>query len=314
MTRRFLTSCDVNFAARVVTLIESLWHRSPGAEITVLCLDDQIGPRLNEVLGDRVSTIPLSTLTDRHPLLAALRGQRAQWEFYATLKPFFLNWALERIPEGELLAFVDSDTFFFSSPEPLFGEMGAASIGLSPHRFNDATAPLAQYGTFNAGFGLWRNDSIGRNCLADWSAECLEWCHCRVDGHRFMNQGYLSSWPERYSNVIILEHPGENLGPWNVGSHHLESGPDGILVDGQPLIFFHFSNLFRGVDGRWKIHDHWPPLREIFIRRNVFAPYLSTVDRIDEGFTERFGKSKGGSVRYPDLTKPVLDLMDFTES
>lgn len=313
MKRLFLTSCDVNFAARVIALIESLWRWSPEAEITVLCLDEHVGPLLSKSLDRPISTVTISTLIEKEPRLAALRAERSAWEFYATLKPCVLGWALDRIPEGELLAFVDSDTFFFSSPEPVFDEMRTASIGLSPHRFNDTTAGLCKYGDFNAGFGLWRNDSIGKKCLSDWSEQCLEWCFCRVEGPRFMNQGYLSSWPERYENVVILKHPGENLGPWNAGSHRLESGPDGVLVDGHPLIFFHFSSIFRGHDGRWKIHDHWPALRQAFVLRNIFAPYLTIIDQSCERLADHFGKHTIGSVRYPDLSKPVLDLTDFPD-
>ena len=55
-----------------------------------------------------------------------------------------------------------------------------------------------------------------------WRDDCLAWCdeQPQPDG-RFMNQGYLNRWPERYSAVHPIRHPGVNLAPWNVDAHTL---------------------------------------------------------------------------------------------
>jgi len=134
----------------------------------------------------------------------------------------------------------------------MFEELGSATIGLSPHRFHDGTAYLAMYGLYNAGCICWRSCATARECVADWQTDCLSWCSKEVqpDG-RFMNQGYLNRWPERYPGVHVIEHPGINLAAWNVETHVLKLEHDGIRVDCQPLIFYHFSSMRRDSDGRW---------------------------------------------------------------
>ena len=110
--------------------------------------------------------------------------------------------------------------------------------------------PLDQ--RINAGCIYWRSDQTARRCAADWRDDCLEWCDERVcaDG-RFMNQSYLTRWPERYTGVHIIRHPGVNLGPWNVDGHLLRRDGGSLRVDGRPLIFYHFSGIVRDREGRW---------------------------------------------------------------
>ena len=86
----------------------------------------------------------------------------------------------------------------------MFDEIGAASIGLSPHRFSESLQHLIRYAEYNAGCVYLRNDETGRRCLADWRDDCFEWCaeQAQEDG-RFMNQGYLNRWPERYGESTL---------------------------------------------------------------------------------------------------------------
>jgi len=66
---------------------------------------------------------------------AGLADVRSSWAFYATLAGVAL-FLMEGETRPESVMFIDADTWFFSDTAPLFGEMGEASIGLSPHRFS----------------------------------------------------------------------------------------------------------------------------------------------------------------------------------
>ena len=54
-------------------------------------------------------------------------------------------------------------------------------------------------------------------------------------------------------NAHVIEHWGVNVAPWNVHGHRLVAGKPEFnvphLVDGQPLITFHFSSLRLAPDG-----------------------------------------------------------------
>jgi hypothetical protein len=280
--RHIATYFDAAYAARGLVMLESLLRHAPHTLVTVLCFDDAVVPMIRGRFGDRVHCLPQASLEVEEPALVPLRTSRTRWEFYATHKAIFMRSIVRRSEPDEVVGYVDSDTAFYSDPEPLFVAMEGASIGITEHRFSEKARfhePTA--GRFNAGFGMWRNDAQGRQCLDDWADACLESCSAKPDGQgRYMNQGYLTVWPERYSRTKVLEHPGANLAPWNLGSHRVTLRGTKVLVDGQPLVFFHFSALRKLHDGTWRMH-HWyaaEALNRRAVRRGIFYPYLAAVD------------------------------------
>lgn len=307
MKKEFLTYFDSNYAACGMAMLESLLQWGDDFHATILCLDEGVEKIITSELGERVRTVRLEEMADQEPRLRPLKTLREPWEFYATHKPILIDWALRQHREGLLIAFTDADTFFFSDPSPLFDEVGTSSIALSPHRFNETTQHLSIYGSYNAGFGLWRNDAAGRTCLQDWTRECLEWCHARVeeDG-RFMNQGYLNHWPTRYENVHILSHPGANLAPWNVATHVLEQSAAGVLVDSLPLIFYHFSSLSRNTEGQWQTYDQGKAMKQVTLHQGVYAPYLKALDAMSQRLQSRYDIAGIGSVRVTDKNIPMI--------
>ena len=124
---------------------------------------------------------------------------------------------------GSCLMFIDADTWFFGDPTPVFEEIGPASVALSPHRFHAAsrdwpsmasTTPAASTG----GMTTRVRAASMRGATSAWSGAPSS--RSRMDASP--DQGYLNLWPERYSGVHILKHPGVNLAPWNIDGHLLQ--------------------------------------------------------------------------------------------
>jgi hypothetical protein len=136
------------------------------------------------------------------------------------------------------------------------------------------------------------------DCIAFWRAECLDWCaeEATVDG-RFMNQGYLNRWPTRYPGVHVFRHPGLNLAPWNVNGHRIEQTGDEVRVDGQPLIFYHFSAMHCDRDGNWySLANYFSSQFDVVVEA-IYKPYVAAVEREQKFLREAFGVYRGGSVR-----------------
>jgi hypothetical protein len=76
-----------------------------------------------------------------------------------------------------------------------------------------------------------------------WHDRCIEWCYDRVEDGRFGDQGYLNDWPTRFAGVHVLEHKGAGLAPWNWMQYQIVIGPNGITVDGVPLLFYHYQGV-----------------------------------------------------------------------
>lgn len=274
----YVTYFDQRYVARAHVMLRSLRRHDPGAEIFALCLDEP-AQKLTAALHDRKLVVVLpQELYVFDPALAAC-STRGTAAFRATHKPALAHYVLHRRPDLASIAHIDADVCFFSSPAPLFAEIGEASIALSPHRFVTNLERARWFGQFNAGFIYWRNDPLGRRCLTDYRADCIAWCEPHGTGNgRFMNQGYLTAWPQRYPGVHVIQHPGVNLAPWNIAGHAV-SDLFGVRVDRVLLVFFHFSGLVQGPDGIWCTgYTEFGNNLEI-ARRAVYVPYLRRVER-----------------------------------
>lgn len=310
MTPHFITYFDSHYAAQGLAMLTSLRRWCPECRFTVLCLDGLIGRILQDTFPTGLTLVTCEDLAALEPRLGEIRAERTPWEFFASQKPLLVLHVLESIvPTGEWAAFLDADTYFYSAPAATFSAIAReASVVLSPHRFSPGTEHLAIYGLYNAGFGLWKHDANGLAVLRDWSAACVDWCYSRVEEGRFMNQGYLNHWASNHDGVIVLPHPGFNLAPWNIGSHRLTQSSEGVIVDDQPLVFFHFSSVSRTPEGHWQTFYTYEEMRQPAVLDGIYAPYLATVEEISARLLRDYQIAGVGSLRTVDPATPMLRL------
>ncbi len=296
---QFLTLFDSNYAAAGFVMIDSLRRVAPGVGVTVLCADGAVAGMLAERFPDGVAALPLERLLGERPEFAALERERTRWEFLASVKPVFVEWGLMQARPGALVAFVDSDCCFFGDPREAVRELAGAEIGVSSNRFSGPTVRLEIYGKYNAGFLLMRRGREALACVRRWRGQCLARCSSAPPEKlgTFMNQGYLDDWPERHPGSVVLLHPGVNLAPWNVGSHRIEARDGGYVVDGRPLVFFHFSSVSRTPDGRFFTYLLMPEMAEAVCAERLYPEYLARVEAESAGIMARHGISGLSSPR-----------------
>ena len=209
--------------------------------------------------------------------LAATKAGRNRFEYCCTATPALPLHLLENRPELEEITYLDADLFFFSSPEPLFAELGDASVLITPHRFPDYLRHYEANGIFNVQFMTFRSDERGMAALRWWHDRCVEWCYLRLEDGKFADQKYLDDWPDRFEGVHVLRHPGGGLAPWNIDRHALRRENGQVLVDGEPLVFFHFHRVRMRLDGRydWRAPGY---LGLGGAGELVYRPYLAALD------------------------------------
>lgn len=239
----FCTYFDHNYLSAGVALYRSLSRYCDAFVLWVLCLDQISYDVLRRAALPHIRLISLPELEREDARLLAAKQDRSLIEYYFTCSPFLPTYVLTHCPEVEVLTYLDADLFFFSEPSAIYRELGKGSVLIVEHRFPPHLQRLAIYGTYNVGLLAFRNDADGRQCLAWWGDRCLEWCYDRVETGRFADQKYLDDWPSRFRNVVVLQHRGAGLAPWNVAQHRLRVAGDRVWVDSEPLVFFHFAGL-----------------------------------------------------------------------
>jgi len=247
----YCTYFDAAFLAPGLALADSLVRHDPDAVFWVLALDAMTEKVLHALNRPGVRVVPLTELEGADPALAAARTNRTWTEYVFTLSPCLPRHLLRTQREIERLTYLDADLFFFAGPGPIFEALGAGSVLFTAHRFPDfLRAHYEQHGIYNVGVLAWRRDANGLACLDWWRERCLEWCHDRLEAGRYADQKYLEEWPRRFAGVVECRHPGVNLAPWNWMNHRCEVAGDGVRVDGQPLVLYHFAR-FRPLARTW---------------------------------------------------------------
>lgn len=155
--------------------------------------------------------------------------------------------------DADKIFYFDPDIAVFATMTPVVDLLDSHSIVLTPHQLEPDDSDMAimdneiaslQYGTFNLGFIALRNDPEARRFAEWWAARLHDWCHDRLDIGLFVDQKWCNLVPCFFDGVKILRDPGYNVASWNLSRRKIAITADGrILVNDQPLRFFHFTKL-----------------------------------------------------------------------
>ena len=233
-----------NYLASVTLLGESLQRVMPTWRLSVLLID-----AIQEELEEYRSRWPFMEFLDPSSLpIEAETATRMQLYYdlteYATaVKPSLLQLLLER---SEVAVYLDPDIEVFDDLSEVAAAALRHGIALTPHvlqpsprDFKDTSEEaFLTTGQFNLGF-----IAVSRSATAflDYWAERLE-RHARIDFAKgyFTDQKWVDAVPSLFDHEV-LKDPGLNVAYWNLHQRSLTDGGDGVLVNGTPLRFFHYS-------------------------------------------------------------------------
>jgi len=286
--QHFCTYFDINYLSRGLALYTSLREHSGPFALHVLCMDEAAFTSISELGLPGLIPIALSDLERADPGLLEAKSNRSRIEYYFTCTAALPLYIMRQRQDAKLVTYLDADLFFFASPDPLFDELGTGSVAIVGHRFPPSLKDREKYGLYNVGWLSFRRDSYGLACLEWWRARCIEWCYDRVEEGRFADQKYLDDWPTRFPGVVTLSHPGANLAPWNIENHSLSFDSSRMMVDGKPLIFFHFHGLKQ--IGRWLYDPGWKeygvnPSRTL--HKWIYLPYIRVLRQVGRSIRGR---------------------------
>lgn len=239
---RFCTLFNCNYLLKGVVMLESLLSHCPESSVQVLCMDDATHGILSRLDLPRVSLLRLPEVENDE--LRRVKPGRSIAEYCWTLGPALCWHVLASDPEAWAVTYLDADLMFFSDVQPLFDEIGDASITIIEHRFAPKFTYMEAWGRFNVEWVGFRRTPAGLRCLKTWRDQCIDWCFARVEENRLGDQKYLDAWPETYGDDLhILRHVGAGIAPWNFSKHTFLERDGQIYVDGVPLVFYHFNQF-----------------------------------------------------------------------
>jgi GT2 family glycosyltransferase/Flp pilus assembly protein TadD/predicted O-methyltransferase YrrM len=291
MMRHYCTYFDRKYLTRGLALIESLRRtETTDWEIFVVCMDEMTRIVLRALALPNVQLIPAHEIELRDKELLAVKPTRTLVEYYWTMTPTVILRILEWNRAVDQLTYLDADLFFFSSPQPMFDELGSRSILIHEHRFSSAQTQLgAGNGKYNVGLLAFNRTATSFEALRWWRERCLEWCFARTENGKMGDQMYLNDWPDRFNDVAVLVHYGGGLGPWNHDQYRFRKDSNNLpWVNDVPVIFYHFHSFTQvTADVALPVkHPHYPlPWSTLTL---FFVPYLRALEQAARQITTVF--------------------------
>jgi len=300
----FCTYFDRNYLAQGLTLYRSLMEHAGPFTLWVLCFDDSSQDVLSRLNLVNLRPVSLQEFEKGDEALQNAKRNRSRVEYYFTCTPSWLLYLLSRHPEIGRITYLDADLMFYSTPSPVFEELGDRSILIVGHRFPEKLRHLeAAFGIYNVGLLTFGNDLRGKSCLQWWRDRCLEWCVDRPENGRFADQKYLDDWPGRFDGVVVLQHKGAGLAPWNHMNYMVRIRNGEIAVDGNPLIFYHFQGV-RIINRRFfdpGVYRYGP--MPLALRRRLYTSYVRSLFDTEQWVQNRLPST--------DLLSPRLYTRDY---
>ena len=241
MKRYFCTLFDSNYLIKGFTMIKSLSEFCEDFEIYVLCLDYKTKFILEKINISHIKCIELHEVENNELLKA--KKDRTNAEYCWTLASNFTWYVMDKFKDINLITYLDADLLFYSSFEPIFKEIGNASIAIIEHRFAKPYKNLEINGRFCVEWNSFRRDQEGMQCLNKWRLQCLEWCFYKLRDGKMGDQKYLDEWPDLYNSCHIIENLGAGIAPWNYSKYKIINKHPEIKINGENLIFYHFHQF-----------------------------------------------------------------------
>jgi hypothetical protein len=308
-TRAFCTLFDRNYLYQGIALHRSLLRHAREFKLYALCMDDTAYSLLAKMKSESLIPIAVDELITAE--VAAVRRRTTHGQFCWVCQPLVCRYVLDRFGP-DMVTYLESDSMFFSSPEPLFEEIGDKSVSIVPHNYSAEFDNAAAAGKFCVQFNAFRNDGAAARVLAEWKESCFE--YDRSAPQRYPGQTCLDHWSTRYDCVAVIEHRGAGVAPWNIRGYELRTNGPVPTVDGAPVVFYHYHQYGRLKSGAHELGGY-PMTRQVV--ECFYRPYVSEIGQaermvreIDPGFSHRR--------EYPDVctlreafTRPIPGILGY---
>ncbi len=275
MKYNFCTLFDSNYLYKGLALYQSLCDVNVEFHIYVVAFDDECYLTLKKLNLDKLTVISLSEFETEE--LLAVKNSRNRAEYCWTSGPsviyhFMMQYQLSSC------TYLDADLMFYSSPKPIFDEIGKDSVAITEH-FTEVVDELA--GRFCVQFVYFKNDASGMEALIWWKDECINWCYSRFEDGKYGDQKYLDYFPEKFSNVCILKNRGAGVAQWNVFQYDFSKFGK-ILYKGDflDIIFFHYHGTKIDLINDILILKTITYDLEPNVEKNIYIPYLELLKTI----------------------------------
>lgn len=169
-------------------------------------------------------------------------------ELNTAIKPYLMEYIFEETGADKVIYF-DPDVIVYHPLNAIIQLLETYTFILTPHLLtplNDDKSPsersIMMAGTYNLGFIAIAKRGDWQRMLQWWQSHLYSEGFSDATNGMFTDQRWIDLVPSLFDKVHILRNPAYNIAYWNFKTRQLHTDSSGrYLVDGEPLVFFHFS-------------------------------------------------------------------------
>jgi hypothetical protein len=236
-----------NYLPQARTLGDSIKNIHPDLAFHVLLADETEG--LSSLTEEKYPVIEVKDIGVTAYLDMAFKYDLV--EFCTAIKPFAFEYLFDRFGYQRILYF-DPDIYVYASLNVILDLITDHFVVLTPHLTqhdgtDGGTKPdddFLRCGVFNLGFIGFNGSPKGRSLLSWWRTKTQVKGYADFADGLYVDQKWADFIPcFDDTGVCIARHPGFNVAHWNMHQRTLSKDTNRYLVNGQPLVFFHFSGF-----------------------------------------------------------------------
>jgi lipopolysaccharide biosynthesis glycosyltransferase len=323
------TSITANYLPKAATLAHSIKRVHPDAHFHVVISDEMpdCPSRVTEAFDSiiNINDLPLRNLPSwifKHRLV----------ELCTAVKGIAFQYIADR-HGAERIYYFDPDIVVFNRLDGLNQTLDQHSVLLTPHQFvpdvedqaiQDNEICCLRHGVYNLGFLAVRMNEQGGRFIDWWADRLLRYCYDEVPNGLFTDQRWIDLAPAMFDDIAIIREPQYNVSTWNLSSRRATGrAPYEIEINGQPLVFYHFSGFDSGAQRIMLERYGWHSpvlfdLREWYIAHceELGQSTLGKIDCIYNRFSNGEKITTDHRLLYrrrPDLIEAFEDPFDATE-
>ena len=299
MKYNFCTLFDSAYLTRGIAMYNSLVEHCSNFQLFIFAFDQKCYDTLSGLNLKYASIISLKEFENEE--LLDIKSSRTLAEYCWTCSPSTIWYSIKNYNLDHCV-YLDSDICFFSSPKPIFDEIGSDSVGITPHNLSRKLRSSLVYGKFCVQFVYFKNDKYGLAALDWWRNSCINWCYAKMEDGKYGDQKYLDYFSEKFDKVCEISHIGAGVAPWNIDNYNVILLNNSIFLSlkgksrsGVPLIFFHYQRL-KFVEKNNKILAEASNVRlSQMVLKNIYVPYIQKLIAI-----------RNALLKVNELSEPII--------
>lgn len=269
MTKDFLTVATVGYIPQAMTVLRSANSVGRYATCHLFVLDAAPGSLdiIKGIIGCDAEWIkifgPESLDEDLKNVFFQCFEYFNEFEISCLAKYVGLMHVLSNSQSADFCVFSDCDILFLADTEHAIEDIAGKAMLLTPHQLGPSTDSAEHeyllHGWINAGFITVNRDNQA-------TMKILQWLVSRISRRGFFapelglscDQTWVSLIPNLFSDhVVVCHRVGYNVAYWNLHERLIEGAGQEILVNGEPLVFFHFSGYLGAPAGQISKHFNY---------------------------------------------------------